>query len=160
MKISQYLEKVCLFAGLEQESVEVIIQEIEDRIEVNLMVPEEDASLFIGSKGETLYALQYLLRLTFKDEFPDTNLVLDINGYRQQKEQKLIEKAMTSAQKVSETGQPVTFRYLNSYERYLIHTAVAEEASLEGITTESEDVELEGVKNERWLTIKVKDEEN
>ena len=153
MKITQYLKKICLFSGLSQEAVEVVVQEVEDRIEVNLAVPDKDASLFIGRKGETLYALQYLLRLTFKDEFPDQNLVLDINEYRHEKEQKLIEKAIASAQRVSETGQPVTFRYLNSYERYLVHSAVADDPTLDEVTTESEDVD-----NDRWLTIKTKNE--
>lgn len=155
MKITQYLEKICLFVGVPQESVEVVSQEVEDRVETNLLISEEDANLFIGSNGDTLYSLQYLLRLTFKDDYPDKNLVLDINGYRDQKEQKLVDKAVVCAQRVSETGQPVTFRHLNSYERYLVHAAVAEDPTLDKVLTESEDVD-----GERWLVIKCKNEED
>ena len=47
-----------------------------------------------------------------------------------------------------ETGEEKVFRYLNSYERYLVHTTIADDESLVGITTYSANVG-----DQRWLTI-------
>lgn len=148
MKIEEYLNKICLFVGLNPEEAEVNIQEVKDRLEINLQVPQDIASYFIGRKGETLYALQYLIRITFGDEYPDVNLVLDINGYQQEREDKLVEKALKTAYRVLETGEATEFRHLNSYERYLVHSAIAQDPELEELTTESKTVY-----GERWLTI-------
>lgn len=148
MKIEEYLNKICLFVGLNPDDAEVVIQEVKDRLEISLTVPQDIASYFIGRKGETLYALQYLIRITFGDEHPDLNIVLDINGYQKEREDKLVEKAIRTAQRVLETGEATELRNLNSYERYLVHSAIAEDPELEELTTESKTVY-----GERWLTI-------
>ncbi len=154
MTVKKYLKKLCLFLGLKQDQVEIEVNETERRLEANLSVPEEKASLFIGSKGETLYAIQHLLRLNFNQEFEDKSIVLDINSYRQEREERLIEKAVYIAQEVKQTGQARTLRHLNSYERYLVHTAIAEREEFEDLTTQSEDAG-----DQRWLTIKPKAEQ-
>ncbi len=53
-----------------------------------------------------------------------------------------------TAQHTLETGEEKVFRYLNSYERYLVHAAVADDESLKGVVTYSTDAD-----NQRWLII-------
>jgi predicted RNA-binding protein Jag len=43
------------------------------------------------------------------------------------------------AQEVLETGREYVFSDLNSYERFLVHTAIGETSDLQGVETISED---------------------
>ena len=148
MTIQEYLTKTCEFIGLEEAEFEIDVVDSEDRVEISLSVPEEKASQFIGGKGANLYALQHLVRLVFKDEYENKRIILDINQYRGEKETNLVDQAVKAAQYALETGEEKVFRYLNSYERYLVHTTIADDESLVGITTYSANVG-----DQRWLTI-------
>ncbi len=152
MTIQDYLYKTTSFIGLSKDEIKIEAEEKEDRVEVGLIVPEDKASQFIGVKGRNLYALQHLIRLVFRDEYPNKNVVLDINQYRGEKEEQLINEALRAASKVQETGQEEVYRNLNSYERYLIHSAIAEADDLSDVATYSSDVN-----EQRWLTICLKE---
>lgn len=141
MTISEYLNKLYTYLGGSQEELEMHIEETPERVEIALTLPEEEVSLFIGSRGETLEALETLLRSVFHDEYEDKKIIIDINGYVQRKEEKLKENALHVAYQVLDTGRPYVFGYLNSYERYLIHSAISEDPELEDIETFSEDEE-------------------
>ncbi len=141
MTIEEYLTKVCTYLGLEAAQFELKVDQLEDRIEIALNVDEDLASAFIGSQGETLYALEYLTRLTFKDEHPEKSIILDVNDYRAQKEESLIHKAKRLAQEVLEQGHPMSLNYLNSYERYLVHQAIGEDPEFSELETFSQDGE-------------------
>ena len=148
MTIQEYLAKTCEFIGLDETEYEIGVIEGDDRVKISLSVPEEKASQFIGGKGSNLEALQHLVRLVFKDEYQDKRIILDINQYRGEKENDLIDQAKRAAQHVLETGEEKVFRYLNSYERYLVHATVADDESLKGVATYSTDAD-----NQRWLII-------
>ncbi len=153
MKIVEYINKTLTFIGLTEEEFDVEVKERENRIEIEISVPEEKSSRFIGARGRNLFGLQHLVRLVFREEFPDKNIVLDVNKYRGEKEDKLVTGAKRSAQQVLETGQEKVYHHLNSYERYLIHAAIAEDEGLNEITTYSANVE-----DQRWLTICLKED--
>jgi spoIIIJ-associated protein len=148
MTITEYLRKTALFCHLDQDQFEVEVDETEEKIEINVTVPKDKASLVIGAKGEVVYALERMVRLVFGDQYPQ-KILLDVNGYRQQKEEKLIQQAKQVAEKAIETGRDQIFRSLNSYQRYLVHSTLAEdERFADKVDTYSED---RG--EERWLTV-------
>ncbi len=153
MTIQEYLNKTSNFLGLAEDEFEVEVEKKSDRVEVEIDVPKEKASQFIGVRGRNLFALQYLLRLVFREKYEDENIVLDVNGYRAQKENELVEQAVEDARAVQETGREKVYRHLNSYERYLVHSGIAAEESLEDVTTYSADVD-----DQRWLTICLKED--
>ena len=148
MTIQEYLTRTCEFIDLDETEYEIEVIESDDRVEISLSVPEEKASQFIGGKGANLDALQHLVRLVFKDEYLNKRIILDINQYHGEKESDLIDQAKKAAQHTLETGEEKVFRYLNSYERYLVHAAVADDESLKGVVTYSTDAD-----NQRWLII-------
>ncbi len=152
MTVQEYINKILLFTGVEESDVDIDIAETESRLEIGLTVPEDKASLFIGARGEALYSLQHLIRIIFKDDYESKRIVLDVNGYKQEKKDDLVEKALLLAEEVKKTGYERVMRRLNSYERYLIHDAIANEEGLEDVTTESFD---EGTG--RSLMIRLKD---
>lgn len=141
MKIQEYLEKLIKHLGVE-EDFEIILEETDDKLKVNIAVSQDDVALLIGNHGETLEAIELLTKLSFKDEYADKKIMLDINDYRSNLENKLKEKAVELAQRAIETKREQEMYNLNSYERYLIHTVLSEDENLkDNVESFSEDRE-------------------
>ncbi len=151
MKIQEYLEKLIKHLGVE-EDFEILLEELENRLKISITVSSDDAALLIGNHGETLEAIELLTKLSFKDEFLDKRIMLDINNYRAELEARLKEKAIGIAHRVLQTGEPAEIHDLNSYERYLIHSALAEMTELSKLESVSEDRA-----EERVLIIRLKE---
>jgi spoIIIJ-associated protein len=99
----------------------------------------EDSSIVIGRKGQTLEALQTLVSRITANIFAGTagsrlRILIDVDGYRERRRQNLVDMALRAAEEVLETGEPVDLSPLNSYERYLVHSALKDEP---GIVTSS-----------------------
>jgi|GEM_PF-521224 len=142
MNIPEYLQKLCQLCGSNPEDVSVELTEEADRIKVALHLPEADLSMFIGAKGETLDAIESLVRMVFQAEYPEKKLVFDIGGYKAQREEKLQFKAVQVAEQVLESGKSYRFGYLNSFERYLVHSAIGADERFVDLETISEDTEF------------------
>lgn len=142
MNIPEYLQKLCQLCGSNPEDVKVDLTEEDERIKISLQLPENDLSMFIGAKGETLDAIESLVRMVFQAEYPEKKLVFDIGGYKAQREEKLQAKAIQVAEQVLESGKNYRFGYLNSYERYLVHAAIGGDARFSELETISEDTEF------------------
>lgn len=99
-------------------------------------IPEEKAGLVIGRRGETLDAMQYLLTLSAnRRELGYSKVILDINDYREKREDALKQLALRSAEKVKKTNKNMKLEPMNPYERRIIH---AELQKVEGVHTVSE----------------------
>ena len=95
----------------------------------------EDLGALIGYHGETLSSLQLFLNLLVHRKIGEWRRVLvDIGGYRKEREQKLFDLARRTADKVRFLQTPVTLTPMPSFERRLVHMALGEE---EGVETES-----------------------
>jgi spoIIIJ-associated protein len=114
--------------GLDAEVVRVVEGE---RIEISLTGP--DAGRVIGKKGQTLDALQFLLNKVV-NRFPEgrRHVVLDVEGYKDRRDDSLVAMALRLAEKASKSGKIIT---MPSRERRVIHLALAD---IEGITTRSD----------------------
>ena len=100
MNIQDFTTKLCQLLEVDEESLQIDINEDENRLEINLTIPEEEAAFFIGSRGDTLVAIEYLLKTIFKDEYPDKRIVLDINEYKGRKLDALRDKTIRIAERV------------------------------------------------------------
>lgn len=99
----------------------------------------EDLGLLIGYHGCTLNALQQLLSIVVnKDEENRRKVILDIEKYRENRQKKLEEMAEREADKVVSRKTTVTLNPMSSYERRVIHVALADH---EGVETKSEGEE-------------------
>lgn len=96
------------------------------------------AGLLIGHHGDTLDAFQYLVNLAANkketDERKYARISVDIENYREKREQTLRALADRMAQKVKKTGRSVTLDPMNAYERRIIHAQVQ---GIEGVSTNS-----------------------
>jgi len=94
---------------------------------VTLAISGADATLLVGPQGQTLDALQFLLMLmTNKGQGPRLRLMVDADGYRARRAQKLIGFAEDLAVQVTKSGQEAITDTLNPMERRIIHTALAD----------------------------------
>ena len=110
--------------------------------EALLTISGEGAGTLIGHHGDTLDALQYLINLTANkketDERKYTRISVDIENYREKREETLKKLARHMAEKVKRTGRNVVLEPMNAYERRIIH---AEVQDIEGVSTNSVGVE-------------------
>jgi spoIIIJ-associated protein len=101
------------------------------RIDVN----GEGAEALLFHRGEALRALQTIVNTAFRRQLGDDRKVLvDCQGFRRDKDAELKQMARFLAEKVKASGVSQEMGPLNSYERRIVHMAVAE---LEGVSSES-----------------------
>lgn len=141
MTINKYLNRWLTLSGLEKNDFSIDMEEIENHTRININIPEEKAGFYIGARGETLDAIQQVVRTSFREE--EKKITIDINHYKQQREQALLEKVERIANELLENGRRFIFSNLNSYERFLIHDFIANNEQFnEALETFSEDGEF------------------
>ena len=120
--------------------IEATIEEYEgDEHEIILDVVGGESAPLIGRHGRTLDALQALVsaitnrRLGFR--YP---VVVDVEGYRNRRREKLEEIARRTADRVARQGISVKLRPMTAYERRLVHMALRNDRR---VTTHSEGEE-------------------
>lgn len=98
-------------------------------------IDSKGSGAVIGRRGETLDALQYLTSLVankFEGEYK--RVTLNSCGYREKREETLIQLANKIGNKALKTGRATTLEPMNPYERRIIHSAVAK---IEGVNSKS-----------------------
>ncbi len=90
-----------------------------------LNITGDDLGILIGRRGETLRALQYLVRLMVSHRLKRwTDLVVDVEHYRVRRQQALESLAQSVAERVVQTGRTQALEPMPSYERRLVHIAL------------------------------------
>lgn len=113
------------------------IEEMEPSGRLVLNIHTREAGRLIGRDGHTLEDLQYLLnRILDRSEDDVSNVIVDVEGYRQKEKQDFLGRVRELADQVRRTGQPLVLAPMNSFDRRLVHQAFAEDSE---ITTQSEE---------------------
>ena len=106
-------------------------QEEDSEINLNLEIEPQDSGLLIGYHGEVLTAIQLYLNLVYYQQFSEKKPVrLNINNYRQQRQQILENLALSTAQKALERNQPIPIHHLSSYERRIVHLFLSDRSDV------------------------------
>ena len=93
----------------------------------------------IGSRGETLDALQELTRLAVAQKTGNrSRLMLDVSGHRQAKRAELAALARDTAARVLESKESARLSPMNPFERKVVHDAIS---AIDGVHSESEGEE-------------------
>ncbi len=100
----------------------------EDSLELNLVLHKEEAKLLLFQRAEGLNALQHIIRVVVKKDFPDLGLriILDINNYRKKKLEFLKSFAKELAQEVALTKKAKELPPMSAFERRAIHLALSD----------------------------------
>ncbi len=105
----------------------------ESHAEVEVIGLEE--GVLIGRRGQTLDAVQELVRTAMQRRFERRSRVLvDVDGYRARRLEKLLERADEAVAEVLESGEAQRLEPMDSIERRLVHQRVAE---TEGVVSNS-----------------------
>jgi spoIIIJ-associated protein len=95
----------------------------------------EDSGLLIGRRGETLRALQFLVKVIVGRRMQTkANLSVDAEGYQERRYQALRNLAQRVGQRVVSSGRSVTLEPMPPDERRIVHMTLAEYS---GVTSES-----------------------
>jgi len=125
--VSSILEAMNFTAGLE-------VYDAGSFIAVD--VAPEDTALFIGQKGETIDAIQYLVNVSaFKERSFFKRIVLDAEGYRQRRVEAIQGMAHRTARRAVRERRIVEMPPMNAAERRVVHLYLSENPD---VTTESE----------------------
>ncbi len=144
MTIAEYLDQLLGYLGVEE--VKVSIEENEEYCFIDLSVPEEDAGKMIGARGETIHSLRQIIFLSFSEYLGDKKVVVNVNDYKDKKEEAAREIGFQAAEKAVSTQQPQHLpRYLLAHQRRVIHQELSE---YNGVFTRSE-----GEGEERHLVV-------
>ena len=106
----------------------------------------EKAALLIGKRGQTLNSLQQLTQLVLNKSAKQFLMVkLDVENYRERRQEALELLADRMADKALRLNQRVAFEPMQSYERKIIHNQLANRLDLETYS--------EGTEPNRYLVI-------
>ncbi len=95
------------------------------------IVGGEDLGLLIGKEGNTLRALQTILRVLVVKRFDKkAMLILDADNYLLKREEALIDTAYAAVERVEKTLRKVQLKPMNSVERRIIHMTLANEENV------------------------------
>lgn len=96
-----------------------------DATTIRLDVAAEDVGLIIGRRGETLMSLQFLLNACLGQQLGrSTRVVVDVEHYRDRREQSLRSIALRAADRARRERRPVTLAPMPANERRIIHVTL------------------------------------
>ena len=92
---------------------------------VNIDLQGDDMGILIGKRGQTLDSIQYLTSLVLNKESEEYIRVrIDIEQYRERRQETLEGLARNIAYKVKRTHRPVVLEPMNPNERRIIHSTL------------------------------------
>jgi spoIIIJ-associated protein len=106
----------------------------EDHAEIEVV--EIGSGALIGRRGQTLEAIQELVRCALQREFQRRSRVkVDAEGYRTRRLEKLLEKAQEAIEDVLDGAEPERLEPMDVFERKAVHQLVA---SYDGVSSRSQ----------------------
>lgn len=102
-----------------------------------LLIKTSDSGALIGSGGESLKALNHLVKKIVEKKLnqknPESRLqfLLDVNGYHEKKMEALKNQAKILAERARMFKSNVEMNPMNAYERMIIHAAFANDNEIE-----------------------------
>lgn len=120
--------------------------EVEGEPERGLVFIYDEPALIKENLPVLIQDFNQLIRLLAK-RLNQPAVFFDVNNYRKEREGLIVELARAAAKKVLATGENISLPAMNSYERRLIHSALAVHPE---VTTESV-----GVSRDRYVIVKL-----
>ncbi|MCZ2110557.1 MAG: Jag N-terminal domain-containing protein [Dehalococcoidia bacterium] len=92
----------------------------------------DDLGVLIGRRGDTLIAMQYLVNLILSRHYPGQGgVTIDVEHYRHRNEERILALARRMADRVRESGSPITLEPMSPAERRLVHLEFMDDADIE-----------------------------
>lgn len=111
------------------------IEEAEESFMVS--IETKDAGRLIGARGESLDGLQLLVNQMVARKVGEEGfkrVVIDVEGWRKQKEEELVQSAKSWGKQVLETEKEIELEPMSAWQRRIVHMTISE---MEGLESES-----------------------
>ena len=122
IKLEETIKKIADFLDLEC-NIEFRTGE-DNTLFVSVYTPE-DAKLLIGKNGQTLKALEHVVRAILSKNNEPVSLLLDVNDYRKSRASYLIDLAKQAVNRVRSTQKAEALMPMTAYERRVVHMELA-----------------------------------
>ena len=107
------------------------IKEFDSEYGLTLQIYTPEKERLIGRHGETLEDIQFLLNRLLQAKDKDVPRVqVDVEHYREMREDGLVQKARQTAELVRKTGRPFHLDPMNAYDRRIIHNAFKDDPEI------------------------------
>ncbi len=121
-----------LFERLELD-VSATETETDEALEIDIQGP--DSAVLLAAQGKALGALLTVTgQVALPKELRRKELTMDVDGYRERKQEVLKDMAHVVGEQVQKLNKPVTIIGLDAFERRAVHSVFSEEG---GLQTES-----------------------
>lgn len=103
----------------------------------SVLIETKDAGRLIGARGESLDALQLLVNQMVARKVGEEGfkrVVIDVEGWRKQKEEELAKSAESWGKQVLETKKEIELEPMSAWQRRIVHMTISE---MDGVESES-----------------------
>ncbi len=109
---------------------------VADALHPIISIKSGDAKKLIGNRGETLKALNYLIKRAVERrmQVDHPNFLIDVNHYQQDRNEEVRRKAKIIIERVRSFKSSAQLDPLNAYERMLVHSMVADDPEIETVS--------------------------
>ena len=108
------------------------IKEFESPKGLTLQVYSPERERLLGRRGELLEDIQFLLNRMLQSKDKDApRVVVDIEHWREMKDDGLAQRVRQIAEIVRQTGRAYQLEPMNAYERRIVHNAFANDSEIQ-----------------------------
>lgn len=117
----EFIENILL-----KSKINAKVNAIQEDNLIKINIEGKEATCLIGRRGETLDSLQFLTGLALNKINKDSRMrvLVDIENYRNKREESLVRYARKVAREVAKTRRTKKLDYMNPYERRIVHSAL------------------------------------
>lgn len=147
--IKKELESLCSLLDVDCER-RLEMEEGDEEVKyIKVFFEGDDLGYMIGSHGRHLDSLQYILQIMagrMLEQDPNYRILVDVGGYREERNSKIEELALQKADDVRILGEAIELPPMKPADRRAVHMALSQ---FDDIETESE-----GEGRDRYVVIK------
>ncbi len=100
----------------------------DDTLSLYVNVMGADAEILLAYQGEALHALQTLTQMMWSHQLKSNlRITVDADGAKAAREQRIMQMAQRMAERVIESGRPVTLEPMPANERRFVHLALRDD---------------------------------
>lgn len=124
--VKNFIEEIL---GKLQITFESIVIE-ENGEQIVFQIQTQESAKLIGSRGDSVRALNHIVKKAFENKEERLHFVIDVNGYRMKKITDLKETAKLLAERARSLKYNVEMNPMSGYERMIVHSALADEPNI------------------------------
>lgn len=129
-EIKNFLEEFIKKTGFAFSTISVSLDE--DSGSYWCSVESSDSKSLIGREGETIQAINYILKRIIENKFKENTprIILDVNGYQKSRIERIKTIAYMMAERARFFKSKVELEPMNAFERRIVHEFVSKHEDL------------------------------